>query len=192
MSHRLILATESRYKTQLLSRLQIPFDTDAPRIDETPLANEPPRALSVRLAQQKAEAIRGRHSDSWIIGADQTAAAGDQLLEKPGTRSAAKAQLMSLSGQTVCFMTSMHLIDPTGAGITHTESVTVKFRALDCALVDRYINKEDALDCCGGFKVEGLGIALFESIQSQDPTALEGLPLIQLSQWLSAAGFQIP
>ncbi len=192
MNHRLILATESRYKTQLLSRLQIPFDTDAPHIDETPLAGEPPRALSARLAQQKAEAIRSRHPDSWIIGADQTAAAGDQLLEKPGTRSIAQAQLMALSGQTVCFMTSVHLMNPKGAGITHTEAVTVKFRALNSALIDRYLDKEDALDCCGGFKVEGLGIALFECIQSQDPTALEGLPLIQLSHWLSEAGFQIP
>lgn len=187
----LVLASGSRYRATLLQRLQLPFDICAPDIDETPRAGETVAALTHRLARDKAAALRGRFPQAWILGSDQSAACGDRILGKPGTLERAREQLQSLSGQTVDFLTALVLArnDQVLEGLDVT---TVRFRRLDGAEIDRYLAAEPALDCAGSFKCEGLGITLFEEIDSRDPTGLVGLPLILTSRLLREAGFRLP
>lgn len=192
MTHPLIIATESRYKISLLTRLQIPFTAQAANIDESALPGESAAALSQRLAHHKALATARLFPNHWVLAADQTAATGTQFLEKPLTPDRARDQLKALSNAEATFYTSVCLAGPDLTLKHHTETVQVSVRALTDADITHYLVKEPALDCCGGFKIEGLGISLFNRVASNDPTALEGLPLIIVAQWLREAGFKIP
>lgn len=187
----LILASTSRYRRELLERLRLPFHVARPDVDETPLAGEAPPALALRLARAKALAIAAQHPESWIIGSDQVAALESQALGKPGTRENAISQLNSMSGREIRFHTAVCL----ARGETVLEALDttlVRFRSLEADEIIRYVDAEQPLDCAGSFKSEGLGIVLFEQIESHDPTALVGLPLIALSKMLRKAGFSLP
>ena len=192
MNQELILASESQYKKNILKRLEIAFSTDAPAIDETPHAGESARVLSMRLAQQKAETIAARHPTTRVISTDQSAEVDGEILGKPGTVANACTMLQKLSGKTVSFFTSVGFIAPNQPCLIHTEEVIATIRALDRQEIERYVAKDKPLDCAGSFKVESLGISLFTSVRSEDPTALEGLPLIRLCHWLRDQGFKIP
>ncbi|HSW13106.1 MAG TPA: nucleoside triphosphate pyrophosphatase [Solimonas sp.] len=187
----LILASGSRYRAGLLSRLLLSFEARPSEVDETPQPGESPAGLTQRLAVAKAAALAASCPDAWILGSDQSAAARGQILGKPGTLERARAQLRLLSGQTVEFLTAVALL----RGDTCLQALdvtTVKCRELSDAEIDRYLAAEPALDCAGSFKCEGLGISLFEEIQSRDPTGLVGLPLIATARLLRQAGFALP
>lgn len=187
----LILASGSRYRAGLLSRLLLSFEARPSDVDETPQPGESPARLTQRLAVAKAAALAASCPDAWILGSDQSAAARGQILGKPGTLERARAQLRLLSGQTVEFLTAVALL----RGDTCLQALdvtTVKCRELSDAEIDRYLAAEPALDCAGSFKCEGLGISLFEEIQSRDPTGLVGLPLIATARLLRQAGFALP
>ncbi|MEC8126054.1 MAG: Maf family nucleotide pyrophosphatase [Pseudomonadota bacterium] len=192
MNQELILASESRYKKKILDRLHIAFSTTAPWIDETPGSGESARALSRRLAQQKVETVANRHPNAIVISTDQAAEVNGIVLGKPGTQQNARAMLHKLSGKTVSFFTSIGMIQPNASCLIHTEEVIVTLRQLEDREITRYVKADMPLDCAGSFKVESLGISLFKSVKSEDPTALEGLPLIQLCQWLRDQGIEIP
>ena len=192
MNRELILASESRYKKKILDRLRIAFSTTAPTIDETPRSGESARDLSRRLAQQKAETVANRHPNATVISTDQAAEVDGIILGKPGTNQNAFDMLQTLSGKTVSFFTSVGMIQPSASCLLHTEKVIVTLRQLEDHEITRYVKADMPLDCAGSFKVESLGISLFTSVKSKDPTALEGLPLIRLCQWLRDQGFEIP
>ncbi len=193
----LILASTSPYRAELLARLRLPFDVARPETDETPRQGESPTALAQRLALAKAEAITasgqaGSRPAAWVIGSDQVAEVDGIALGKPGHRQAAMAQLATMSGRVIAFRTAVCLAHPDGQRLSALDTTMVHVRKLDAAEIARYVDAETPFDCAGSFKCEGLGIVLFESIQSQDPTALVGLPLIQTARLLRAAGFQLP
>lgn len=189
----LILASTSRYRSELLQRLHLPFTTKRPEVDETALEGETPRALAIRLAQAKAQAVALREqTGAWVLGSDQVAEASGHALGKPGTREAAMAQLQTMSGSTVQFHTALCLAHADGRFFSAIDTTQVQFRALSTAEIERYVDAEQPLDCAGSFKSEGLGITLFEAIHNQDPTALIGLPLIATARLLRQAGFQLP
>ena len=186
---RLILASSSAYRRELLSRLQLPFEVDVPAIDETPLAGESPSATALRLAREKAAAVGRRHPDALVIGSDQVATLDDAQIGKPGDHANALAQLQKMRGREVVFHTALCLWD--GRNGTHQlEDIrtVVKFRDLADAELDAYLRIEQPYDCAGSAKNEALGIAILERIDSNDPTALTGLPLIALTGMLRAAG----
>jgi septum formation protein len=191
----IVLASTSRYRRELLARLVPDFRVVAPSVDETPHAGEPPADVAVRLAQAKALAVAAVCPHALVIGSDQSAELDGQTIGKPGTPEAARAQLAASSGRTVVFHTAICVADtratpPTVlAAIDHTHAV---FRDLTAGEIARYVDREHPLDCAGSFKAEGLGIVLFERIESIDPTALIGLPLIALAHLLKAAGFTLP
>lgn len=188
---RLILASGSRYRAQLLARLHLPFEALPSEVDERPRDGETPRALTARLALAKARALAVQHPQAWVLGSDQSAAVEGQLLGKPGSLERARAQLRLLSEETVEFLTAVALLR--GDQVFEALDVTtVRFRRLEDAEIDRYLAAEPALDCAGSFQCEGLGISLFEEIRSQDPTGLIGLPLILTAALLRRAGFQLP
>lgn len=188
---RLILASGSKYRRELLSRLHIPFDVVAADIDESRNPEEPARILAERLAQEKARAVADLHPGAWIIGSDQTLALNEEILGKPGNHENAVVQLQKLSGQSVLFHTGVCLVTPDHC-ITEIADIQVKFRSLDTTEIEAYLALEPAYDCAGSCKAEGLGITLVESIQSDDPTALIGLPLIRLRKMLDEAGWSVP
>jgi septum formation protein len=181
-----------------LARLRLPFSCTAPGVDETRRSGERPLGLAMRLARAKASAVALQHPDAWVIGSDQVAARiadseADLILGKPGTAARCVEQLRSCSGRTVAFMTAVAVLQHNShSAHEFVDTTRVVFRALDDATIERYVALESPLDCAGGFKSEGLGIALCESIDSVDPTALIGLPLIQLGKVLRAVGFQLP
>jgi len=190
---RLVLASTSRYRRELLERLRLAFDVARPEVDETALPGEAPRDLAIRLAEAKARAVAGQHhGDAWALGSDQVAEVEGRALGKPGGRAAAIAQLRSMSGRTVRFHTALCLVH--GDGRTHADIdlTEVRFRALADAEIERYVDAEQPFDCAGSFKSEGFGIALFERIDNRDPTALIGLPLIATCGLLRKAGFELP
>lgn len=190
---RLVLASTSPYRRQLLERLGIPFTVAAPNIDESPLPGESAVDLVHRLARSKADAAAQRHPKSLIIGSDQLALCGRDVLGKPGSGERAIAQLKSLSGQRVVFNTAVHVINSdTGSNEGHVDVTTVHFRTLSDDEIKRYVARDKPYDCAGGFKVEMLGVTLFSRIESQDPTGLVGLPLIWLSAALRRHGFTLP
>lgn len=189
---RLILASTSRYRRELLERLRLPFDVARPDTDETARPDESPTALVRRLAQAKAEAIAADGPPAWILGSDQVAELEGTSLGKPGHREAALAQLAKMSGRAVAFRTAICLAHPDGRRLSALDTTTVHFRVLGNDEIARYVDAETPFDCAGSFKCEGLGIVLLESIQSQDPTALVGLPLIATARLLREAGFQLP
>jgi len=195
----LILASTSKYRRELLSRLGLRFICAAPNIDESAQAGERAADLVTRLARQKAQAVATAHPSAWIIRSDQVAvrldvADGETMVGKPGSAAACIEQLQRCSGQTVTFLTAVALLQSGGEGDTFefTDSTRVTFRMLDDATIERYVTREMPLDCAGGFKSEALGITLCESIVSGDPSALIGLPLIRLAAALRTAGFALP
>ncbi|MDP2794663.1 MAG: Maf family nucleotide pyrophosphatase [Sulfurisoma sp.] len=195
MPPKLVLASTSPYRRELLGRLQLPFEAVAPETDETALPNESPVATAERLAEAKARAVVGRFPDALIIGSDQVAylAGGSQCFGKPGNRNNAIIQLRSMSGKTVIFHTGLCLLNST-TGRTHVRGIPteVRFRELSDAEIHRYLDKEDALNCAGSARSEGLGIALLEYLRGDDPNALVGLPLIALADMLRAEGIELP
>lgn len=194
MFHRtLILASTSRYRRELLGRLGLPFLTESPGVDESAGHDASPADRAARLAHAKAHAIAQRHPGALVIGSDQVAALGDSVLDKPGNADRCRTQLATLAGQTAVFYTACTLIGlETGVERSHTDVTRVVARALTPHEINRYVEREQPFDCAGGFKVEALGISLFERVESQDPTALVGLPLIWLAGALRGAGFAVP
>lgn len=184
---KLILASSSGYRRELLARLGLPFTAIAPGVDETHEPGEHPAALAARLAEAKAMKLVA--AGSIVIGSDQAAALDGELLEKPGSHSVALAQLMACQGRTVVFHTAVAVHDSaTGQLHEHVDLTLVHFARRSKAQLERYLELEPAYDCAGGFKVEGLGITLFDSIETKDPTALIGLPMIWVAATLRAAG----
>ncbi len=187
----LLLASTSRYRRELLERLRLNFHVARPEVDETPLPAETASKLAARLAHAKAQAISTRQPGGWVIGSDQAAELDKTLLGKPGTRAAAITQLQAMSGRKVRFLTGVCLLRGE-VRFEALDTTTVHFRTLDEAEIERYVDAEQPLDCAGSFKSEGLGISLFEAIESRDPTALIGLPMIALCGMLRQAGFPLP
>lgn len=189
----LILASSSRYRRDLLKRLGVAFKSWSPGLDETPHPSEPPRETAVRLARAKAAAGGERFPRAWVIGSDQVADLDGKPIGKPGTLENARAQLRELSGHTVLFHTALCLwhqrLERRHERLVTTE---VAFRRLTDAEIDRYLERESALDCAGSAKSEGLGISLLSRLGGDDPTALVGLPLIALAAMLRAEGFDVP
>lgn len=191
----LVLASTSRYRRELLARLVADFRVVAPDVDETPRAGEAPADLASRLAEAKARAVALRCPGAVVIGSDQVAELDGRPVGKPGGRDAALAQLVASSGRTVVFHTAVCVADARTAPPkvqAAMDRTDVVFRTLGLDEIARYVDRENPLDCAGGFKSEGAGIALFERIESRDPTALIGLPLIALAGLLRVAGFTLP
>lgn len=188
----LILASGSRYRRELLARLQWPFVCEVSDVGESPQEGETPAATALRLAEAKARAIARRHSQGLVIGSDQVADCGGAALSKPGDHASAVAMLGRLSGREVVFHTALVLLDA-GSGRVQRELVSVvsTFRHLTPAQIDAYLVREKPYDCAGAVKSEALGIALFDRIESADPTALIGLPLIALVRMLRAEGCDV-
>jgi septum formation protein len=188
----LILASTSPFRRELLERLGLAFTVEAPGVDEAHLQGEPPAERALRLAVAKAEAVALRYPRAVVIGSDQVAAAGGVILDKPGTVERAQQQLKHLSGSQARFHTACAVRwHNTGFSVNHLETVTVAIRDLTAAEIENYIAREQPLNCAGSFKSEGLGIALFSRIESEDPTALVGLPLIWLAGALRQAGYSL-
>lgn len=191
-SRPLILASGSRYRRALLERLGLPFEVAAPDIDETPLPGEDPAATARRLAIAKARAVATARPRALVIGSDQVADCDGVALSKPGTHEAAHAQLASLSGRRIVFHTAVALIDAASHRCQLTQiDVTSCFRRLDAATIENYLSRERPYDCAGAVRSEALGIALFERIESGDPTALVGLPLIAVTSMLANEGVDV-
>jgi len=192
-SPRVILASTSLYRRDLLARLRLAFDWEAPGCDEQPLAGETADVLAGRLARLKARTVAQRRPGHIVIGSDQVAVRGEEILGKPGTVERCAEQLRRCSGSEVTFLTAVHVLDGLhGRAESHLDRTRVLFRRLDDAEIDRYVTADRPLDCAGGFKVESLGIALFDRVESEDPTALTGLPLVWLSGALRRAGIPVP
>ena len=188
-ARRLVLGSTSRYRRELMQRLCIPFDVAAPDVDETPQDHESPHDLACRLALAKARAVAALHPDAVVIGSDQVADLDGEPLGKPGTHERAVAQLRRMRGRTVVFQTAVAVVcQNTGFAQTDLAAVRVVFRNLSDAEIETYLRTEQPYDCAGSAKSEGLGIALLESIDNDDPTALVGLPLIRTCRMLRAAG----
>ncbi len=192
LSRPLVLGSSSVYRRQLLERLGLPFTVKSPGVDETPRLGEAPAALAARLALAKAYAVADQHPESVVIGCDQVADLNGVSLGKPGDHDRATAQLQSMRGRTVVFQTAMAVVcRATGFESQALAQVVVKYRNLSDAEIEYYLRIEQPYDCAGSAKSEGLGIALLESIENDDPTALVGLPLIRLSSMLRAAGLPL-
>lgn len=192
MTIRLVLASTSPFRRELLARLGLPFATAAPDVDESALPGEAAERLVVRLAEAKARAVAQAHPDALIIGSDQVAGLGGAMLGKPGTRERAIEQLTRASGRTVVFRTGLCLLDA-ASGRTQRccETFKVHFRHLTAAQIEAYVDREQPFGCAGSFKSEGLGIALFERLEGADPNALIGLPLIRLVDMLATEGVKV-
>ena len=189
----ILLASTSAYRRALLARLGLAFDCEVPGIDETPRPREPAVALVERLAQAKAAAVAQRHPQSLVIGGDQVAALDGEILGKPGDHAHAIRQLKALSGRAVAFHTAVCVRQVSRERqLAYVDTTQVHFRRLTPQEIERYLQAEHPYDCAGSFKSEGLGISLFERIESQDPTALVGLPLIALCQMLRELGLGLP
>lgn len=211
---RLILASTSRYRRSLLERLGIEFSVESPGLEEVHVAGEPPPERALRLAVAKAQSVADHHPGAVVIGSDQVAAAGGEILDKPGHAAGARAQLAQLSGATALFHTACAVVGPaagahapgaaagapvagtpaagTALRATHLDTTRVVFRALTSEEIERYVARERPFDCAGSFKSEALGVSLLERIESRDPTGLIGLPLIWLAATLRTLGYEIP
>ncbi|MDB5733157.1 MAG: Maf-like protein [Variovorax sp.] len=192
MKRPLILASTSRYRRELLARLHLDFDVQPPDVDESPHPGEAPRALALRLALDKARAVAARFPQAVVIGSDQVADLAGEPLGKPGDHARATAQLRRMRGQTLVFQTAVAVVcGATGFEQVELAPVRVVFRELTDAAIERYLRAERPYDCAGSAKSEGLGIALLDAIDSDDPTALVGLPLIRTCRMLRAAGVEL-
>ena len=188
----LILGSTSRYRKELLARLCIPFQVEAPEVDETPQAQEAPKDLALRLALAKARAVANKYPDAVVIGSDQVADLEGEPLGKPGNHTNAVKQLKRMRGKTVIFQTALSVVCvATGFEQTDLAAVKVTFRDLTDAEIESYLKAEEPYDCAGSAKSEGLGIALLAAIDNDDPTALIGLPLIRTCHMLRAAGVKL-
>lgn len=189
---RIVLASASSYRSQLLKRLGLPFEAIAADVDESRLDGESVETMVARLSVLKAEAVAATHPDALIIASDQAGVESDRVLGKPGSIDAAIAQLRSVSGREVRFLTGLCVLNPaSGKQLLAVEACAVQFRILSEASIRDYVERERPFDCAGSFKVEGLGIALFEHLMLDDPTALEGLPLIRLTSFLMQMGVEV-
>ena len=191
-SRPLVLGSTSVYRRELLSRLHLPFTVEPPGVDETARPGEAPAELARRLAAAKAAAVARRHPQAVVIGSDQVADLDGEPLGKPGNHANALAQLRRMSGRTVVFQTALTVMcEASGFAQHDLAPVRVRFRALPDAEIEAYLRAEQPYDCAGSAKSEGLGIALLEAIDSDDPTALVGLPLIRTCRMLRAAGLRV-
>lgn len=191
-NRKLILGSTSVYRRELLGRLNVPFSVESPHVDETPLPGEHPADLAQRLALAKAQAVAQRFPDCVVIGSDQVADLDGQALGKPGTHDRATLQLRQMRGKTVVFQTAVAVVClETGFSQQSLAPVKVLFRTLDDTEIENYLRLEQPYDCAGSAKSEGQGIALLDAIESDDPTALVGLPLIRTSRMLRAAGIEL-
>jgi len=188
----LVLASTSRYRRELLSRLHLPFSVAAPDVDEAPLSGENPEQTALRLAAAKAAAVAPAYPGALVIGSDQVAECEGVRLDKPGTHERAAAQLAMLSGRRAAFHTAVALLHADSGRVrTRLVSTVVSFRTLSTAQIESYLRREHPYDCAGSAKSEGLGIALIESMEATDPTALVGLPLIALVSMLHTEGVDV-
>ena len=191
-ARRLVLASSSPYRKELLGRLGVAFDVASPGVDEQPLAGERPADTALRLAELKARAVQRAFGDALIVASDQVASCEGERFGKPGDHANARRQLERLSGKAVEFHTAVCLLDArSGALQSRVVPCRVTFRALDAQRIERYLRREQPYDCAGSAKSEGLGIALIERIETDDPTSLIGLPLIALSEMLERAGLAV-
>ena len=191
-SPRLILASTSRYRRELLQRLRLPFSVESPGVDEAPLPGETPRALALRLALAKARAVAERHPQAVVIGSDQVADLAGEAIGKPGTHARAVDQLQRMSGRHVVFQTALAVVCRSrGHEAVDLAPVRVRFRELSAAEIETYLQLEQPYDCAGSAKSEGLGVVLLDAIDSDDPTALVGLPLIRTAALLRQAGLDV-
>lgn len=189
----IVLASSSRYRRGLLDRFLDDFEAISPDIDERPGDDEAPAALVSRLARQKAEVVSAKHRRSLVIGADQVAVLGDQVIGKPGGHQAAVEQLVTASGQSLHFLTAVCLLEPQSRHrLEHVDRTVVRFRRFDRRLAEAYLRHDEPYDCAGAFRIEGAGFLLFESVTTDDPTALIGLPMIWLAGRLLEAGYLMP
>jgi septum formation protein len=190
---RLILASTSIYRRELLARLRIPFEAIPPGVDEAAISGESPQQQATRLARLKARAVAEQHPDALVIGSDQTATLdGITTVGKPGDHARATAQLKAASGRSMVFHTGLCLWRPDSTALLDCVDTRVQFRTLDDDAIERYLRAETPYDCAGSAKSEGLGVSLLQSQEGSDPTALIGLPLIRLSDMLRQAGVQLP
>ncbi|MDX1900409.1 MAG: nucleoside triphosphate pyrophosphatase [Gammaproteobacteria bacterium] len=188
----IILASTSKPRKKLLEQLKIPFQCVVPDVDETPLLHEEPAQLVQRLAKEKASIVAKKYPDSLIIGADQVGLVDDTILSKPLTHDAAVAQLKKMSGKTIRFLVGLCLCDTANDTCQISlESYDIVMRSLTNEMIEKYLQKEDVLNCAGSFKLEGLGIALIEQLRGDDYTMVIGLPLIRLIKMLEKAGVNV-
>jgi septum formation protein len=188
----IVLASTSPYRRELLQRLHLPFSVQAPRVDEQALRGEAPGSTACRLALAKAQAVALDHPGAIVIGSDQVADVDGEALSKPGTHEAALAQLTRMQGRDVVFHTALAVIGPDGGQQVDDVRTAVRFRRLPVGKLDAYLRLEQPYDCAGAAKIESLGITLLESVRSDDPTALIGLPLIRLTSMLAVCGVRLP
>lgn len=188
----LVLGSTSPFRKAILQKLGLPFETDVPEVDETPLDGESPQELVARLSESKAAAVAGRHTNALVIGSDQVAVIDGEILGKPGTHEKAIEQLRNASGKTVTFYTGLCLLNSKTQN-TQTEVVpfNVVFRELTDKQIESYLSKEQPYNCAGSFKSEALGITLFEKLEGDDPNTLIGLPLIRLTRMLENEGMSV-
>lgn len=187
-----ILASSSVYRRELLSRILPGFESISPGIDESTEPGEAPADMAMRLGRQKARACAARRPDAIVIGSDQAPSLDGEVLRKPGDRNGAVGQLAACSGRSVEFLTAVTVIGPDGREESFLDKTVVRFRELGRDEIERYVDAELPFDCAGSFKIEGLGVTLFESVESLDPTALQGLPLIWLAGCLNRFGIRLP
>jgi len=192
LARKLVLGSSSPYRREMLARLRVEFQVAAPDVDETPQANETPKQLACRLAMSKARAVAAQFPACVVIGSDQVADLDGLALGKPGNHARATAQLQQMRGQTVIFQTAVAVVcQDSGFAQLDLAQVRVRFRELEDAEIEAYLRAETPYDCAGSAKSEGLGIALLESIENDDPSALVGLPLIRTCRMIRAAGIRI-
>jgi len=189
----IVLASSSSYRRGLLDRFLNDYQTISPNVDETDDGSQMPEEFAARLAREKAEAVSSSHRDALIIGADQIAVLEDEVLGKPGDHQKAVEQLLAASGKSLQFLTAVCVLDPVGrTRHEHIDRTTVRFRQFDLRLAETYLRHDEPYDCAGSFKIEGAGFVLFESVQTDDPTALIGLPMIWLAATLRELGYLLP
>ena len=189
----IVLASSSSYRRGLLDRFLDDYQTVSPNVDETDDGSELPEHFAARLAREKAEAVSSAYRDALIIGADQIAVLEGRVLGKPGDHSKAVEQLLAASGKSLQFLTAVCVLDPTGrTRHEHIDRTTVRFRQFDLRLAETYLRHDEPYDCAGSFKIEGAGFVLFESVHTDDPTALIGLPMIWLAETLRQLGYLLP
>jgi septum formation protein len=190
---RIVLASSSSYRRSLLDRLLDDYETVSPMVDESDNGREQPEYFAARLAREKAEVVSRVHHGSLIIGADQIAVLEQQILGKPGDHQKAVEQLLFVSGKSLQFLTAVCVLDPVGrTRHEHIDRTAVRFRQFDLRLAEAYLRHDEPYDCAGSFKIEGAGFVLFESVQTDDPTALIGLPMIWLAETLRQLGYLLP
>jgi 7-methyl-GTP pyrophosphatase len=189
----IVLASSSSYRRGLLDRFLDDYETVTPNVDETDDGSELPEHFAARLAREKAEAVSSAYRDALIIGADQIAVLEGQVLGKPGDHNKAVEQLLAASGKSLQFLTAVCVLDPAGrTRHEHIDRTTVRFRQFDLRLAETYLRHDEPYDCAGSFKIEGAGFVLFESVHTDDPTALIGLPMIWLAETLRKLDYLLP